>query len=52
VVVAPDQRSCALSSNITLPIAGTEHYVLAMGTPGPRDARGWETDLLAGLDFG
>jgi N-acetyl-1-D-myo-inositol-2-amino-2-deoxy-alpha-D-glucopyranoside deacetylase len=52
VVVAPDRRSCALSSNFTLPIAGTEHYVLAAGTPGPRDARGWETDLLAGLDVG
>jgi N-acetyl-1-D-myo-inositol-2-amino-2-deoxy-alpha-D-glucopyranoside deacetylase len=52
LVVAPDRRTCALSNNIALPIVGTEHYVLAAGTPGPRDARGWETDLLAGLNFG
>jgi len=52
VVVAPDQRTCALSNNWALPIAGKEHYVLAKGTPGPRDARGWETDLLAGLSVG
>jgi N-acetyl-1-D-myo-inositol-2-amino-2-deoxy-alpha-D-glucopyranoside deacetylase len=51
VVVAPDQRTCSLSNNIALPIAGQEHYVLAAGTPGPRDARGWETDLLAGLNL-
>ncbi|MEO9202566.1 MAG: N-acetyl-1-D-myo-inositol-2-amino-2-deoxy-alpha-D-glucopyranoside deacetylase, partial [Mycobacterium sp.] len=30
----------------------SEHYVLAAGRAGPRDARGWETDLLAGLDLG
>jgi N-acetyl-1-D-myo-inositol-2-amino-2-deoxy-alpha-D-glucopyranoside deacetylase len=52
VVVAPDQRTCALSNNIALPIGGQEHYMLAAGTPGPRDARGWETDLLAGLNLG
>jgi N-acetyl-1-D-myo-inositol-2-amino-2-deoxy-alpha-D-glucopyranoside deacetylase len=52
VLVAPDQRTCALSNHLALPIAGTEHYVLAAGTAGPRDARGWETDLLAGLDLG
>jgi N-acetyl-1-D-myo-inositol-2-amino-2-deoxy-alpha-D-glucopyranoside deacetylase len=52
VIVAPDQRSCALSSNIALPIGGVEHYVLAAGTAGPRDDRGWETDLLAGLNLG
>jgi N-acetyl-1-D-myo-inositol-2-amino-2-deoxy-alpha-D-glucopyranoside deacetylase len=52
VVVAPNQRTCALSNNWALPIAGKEHYVLAEGTSGPRDARGWETDLLAGLDIG
>jgi N-acetyl-1-D-myo-inositol-2-amino-2-deoxy-alpha-D-glucopyranoside deacetylase len=52
VIVAPDQRSCALSSNIALPIGGIEHYVLAAGTAGPRDERGWETDLLAGLNLG
>jgi len=52
VRLAPDQRTCALSNNMALPIAGHEHYVLAAGAPGPRDARGWETDLLAGLDLG
>jgi len=52
VAVAPDGRACALSNNIALPIAAVEHYVLAAGTAGERDARGWETDLLAGLDLG
>jgi N-acetyl-1-D-myo-inositol-2-amino-2-deoxy-alpha-D-glucopyranoside deacetylase len=49
VTVAPDGRSCALSNNIALPIGAIEHYILAEGTPGQRDDRGWETDLLAGL---
>jgi N-acetyl-1-D-myo-inositol-2-amino-2-deoxy-alpha-D-glucopyranoside deacetylase len=52
VTVAPDGRSCALSNNIALPIGAIEHYILAAGTPGERDARGWETDLLAGLNLG
>ncbi len=52
LLVAPDRRTCTLSNNIALPIVGTEHYVLAAGTPGPRNARGRETDLLAGLDLG
>ena len=52
VIVAPDRRSCALSNNIALPIGGIEHYVLAAGAAGPRDDRGWETDLLAGLNLG
>jgi N-acetyl-1-D-myo-inositol-2-amino-2-deoxy-alpha-D-glucopyranoside deacetylase len=52
VLVAADQRTCALSNNMALPIAGKEHYVLAAGAAGPRDARGWETDLLAGLNLG
>jgi len=51
VTVAPDGRSCALSNNIALPIAAIEHYILAAGTPGDRDDRGWETDLLAGLNL-
>lgn len=49
VVVGPTGRACALSNNMALPILGEEHYVLAAGTPGSRDGRGWETDLLAGL---
>jgi N-acetyl-1-D-myo-inositol-2-amino-2-deoxy-alpha-D-glucopyranoside deacetylase len=52
VTVAPNGRSCALSNNIALPILGEEHYVLVAGAPGDRDHRGWETDLLAGLDLG
>ena len=51
VTVAPDGRSCALSNKIALPIAPVEHYILAAGTSGKRDERGWETDLLAGLNL-
>ncbi|OBF00540.1 N-acetyl-1-D-myo-inositol-2-amino-2-deoxy-alpha-D-glucopyranoside deacetylase [Mycolicibacterium elephantis] len=51
VTVAPDGRSFALSNNIALPIGAVEHYVLASGAAGERDARGWETDLLAGLNL-
>lgn len=51
VVVGPTGRACALSNNAAIPILGDEHYVLAAGTAGARDGRGWETDLLAGLDF-
>lgn len=50
VTVGPTGRACALSNNLVLPILGSEHYVLAAGTAGERDSRGWETDLLAGLD--
>lgn len=49
VVVGPTGRACALSNNVALPILEHEHYVLAAGTAGRRDERGWETDLLAGL---
>ncbi|OCB48594.1 N-acetyl-1-D-myo-inositol-2-amino-2-deoxy-alpha-D-glucopyranoside deacetylase [Mycobacterium malmoense] len=51
VVVGPTGRACALSNNMALPILAEEHYVLAAGAAGERDERGWETDLLAGLDF-
>ncbi|ULE31466.1 N-acetyl-1-D-myo-inositol-2-amino-2-deoxy-alpha-D-glucopyranoside deacetylase [Mycobacterium sp. IDR2000157661] len=51
VSVAPDGRSCALSNNIALPIGAVEHYILVSGAAGARDARGWETDLLAGLNL-
>jgi N-acetyl-1-D-myo-inositol-2-amino-2-deoxy-alpha-D-glucopyranoside deacetylase len=51
VTVAPDGRSCALSNNMALPIGAVEHYILAAGTPGKRDDRGWEIDLLAGLNL-
>jgi N-acetyl-1-D-myo-inositol-2-amino-2-deoxy-alpha-D-glucopyranoside deacetylase len=52
VTVAPNGGSCALSNNIALPIGPTEHYIIVSGEPGDRDHRGWETDLLAGLDLG
>ncbi len=51
VTVAADGRSCALSNKLALPIGAIEHYVLAAGKPGDRDDRGWETDLLAGLNL-
>ena len=51
VTVAPDGRSCALSNNMALPIGAVEHYILASGTSGKRDDRGWEIDLLAGLNL-
>jgi N-acetyl-1-D-myo-inositol-2-amino-2-deoxy-alpha-D-glucopyranoside deacetylase len=51
VTVAPNGQSCALSNNIALPVGAIEHYVLVSGTPGERDERGWETDLLAGLNL-
>lgn len=52
VAVAPNGGSFALSINVALPLLAMEHYVLVAGTPGERDHRGWETDLLAGLDLG
>lgn len=51
VVVGPTGRACALSNDLALPILGYEHYILAAGAAGDRDERGWETDLLAGLEF-
>ncbi|OBJ85935.1 N-acetyl-1-D-myo-inositol-2-amino-2-deoxy-alpha-D-glucopyranoside deacetylase [Mycobacterium asiaticum] len=49
LVVGATGRAAALSNNLALPILAEEHYILVAGEPGPRDARGWETDLLAGL---
>jgi len=51
VTVAADSRSLALSNNIALPIGAVEHYILVSGEAGQRDDRGWETDLLAGLNL-
>jgi len=51
VVVGPTGRACALSNNLALPIVAQEHYILVAGAAGDRDQRGWETDLLAGLDL-
>ena len=52
VTVAPNGQFCALSNNIAMPILTDEHYILVSGTSGERDHRGWETDLLAGLNLG
>jgi N-acetyl-1-D-myo-inositol-2-amino-2-deoxy-alpha-D-glucopyranoside deacetylase len=52
VAVAPNAGSFALTNNVALPLLTDEHYVLVGGTPGERDHRGWETDLLAGLNLG
>lgn len=51
VTVAPNDRSLALSNNIALPVGAVEHYILVSGEAGSRDHRGWETDLLAGLNL-
>jgi len=52
VSVSPDGWTFALSNDIALPLDTTEYYVLAAGAAGQRDDRGWETDLLAGLNLG
>lgn len=51
VSIGPTARACALSNSLALPILGQEHYVLVSGAAGSRDERGWETDLLAGLNL-
>ena len=51
VTVEPGGRACALSNDIAMPVSASEHYVLAKGAAGARDERGWETDLLAGLNL-
>ncbi|HUB58651.1 MAG TPA: N-acetyl-1-D-myo-inositol-2-amino-2-deoxy-alpha-D-glucopyranoside deacetylase, partial [Mycobacterium sp.] len=50
LTLGPTGRAFALSNNLALPVVGQEHYILAVGLAGDRDERGWETDLLAGLD--
>ena len=51
LTVGPTGKALALSNNLALPIVAQEHYILAGGDPGDRDERGWETDLLAGVDL-
>jgi len=51
LTVGPTGKALALSNNLALPIVAQEHYILAAGEAGDRDERGWETDLLAGLDL-
>jgi N-acetyl-1-D-myo-inositol-2-amino-2-deoxy-alpha-D-glucopyranoside deacetylase len=50
--VESGERACALSNVVVLPISASEHFVLAAGVAGERDGRGWEVDLLAGLNLG
>lgn len=48
--VSVDNGFFALSNNIGSQVFGVEYYRLAKGELGtPRDERGWETDLLAGM---
>lgn len=49
VTVAPSGTEFALSNDVVQPILAEEHFVLVRGQAGPRDARGRETDLFAGL---
>jgi N-acetyl-1-D-myo-inositol-2-amino-2-deoxy-alpha-D-glucopyranoside deacetylase len=51
LTVGPTGKALALSNNLALPIVAQEHYILAAGDAGDRDERGWETNLLAGLDL-
>jgi N-acetyl-1-D-myo-inositol-2-amino-2-deoxy-alpha-D-glucopyranoside deacetylase len=51
LTLGPTGRALALSNNLALPVVGQEHYILVAGVAGDRDERGWETDLLAGLDL-
>ncbi len=51
LTVGPTGRTLALSNNLALPIVVQEHYILSAGAAGERDDRGWETDLLAGVDL-
>jgi len=51
MMLGPTGRSFTLSNRIILPVLSSEHYVLVTGEPGETDAKGWEHDLLAGLDL-
>ncbi len=51
MVLGPTGRSFTLSNKVILPVLATEHYVLVSGEPGDTDPKGWERDLLSGLDL-
>ena len=51
IQVGPTGRAFALSNTLILPVLGEEHYVLVSGKAGDVDEKGWERDLLAGLDL-
>jgi N-acetyl-1-D-myo-inositol-2-amino-2-deoxy-alpha-D-glucopyranoside deacetylase len=44
-------RAFALSNKMVLPVLAQEHYVLVSGRSGSTDEKGWEHDLLAGLNL-
>lgn len=49
--VGPTGRAFALSNKLILPVLHAEHYVLVSGKAGDVDEKGWERDLLSGLDL-
>ena len=49
--LGPTGRAFTLSNRMILPVLSREHYVLVSGRPGELDTRGWENDLLAGIDL-
>ena len=51
IELGPTGRAFTLSNKIVLPLLSREHYVLVSGRPGSTDEKGWEHDLLAGLDL-
>jgi N-acetyl-1-D-myo-inositol-2-amino-2-deoxy-alpha-D-glucopyranoside deacetylase len=51
VELGPTGRAFTLSNKMILPVLSREHYVLVSGRAGELDARGWENDLLAGIDL-
>jgi len=51
IELGPTGRAFTLSNKIVLPVLSREHYVLVSGRPGSTDEKGWEHDLLAGLDL-
>jgi N-acetyl-1-D-myo-inositol-2-amino-2-deoxy-alpha-D-glucopyranoside deacetylase len=51
IEVGPTGRAFALSNKMILPVLAQEHYVQVWGRAGDTDEKGWETDLLAGLDL-
>jgi N-acetyl-1-D-myo-inositol-2-amino-2-deoxy-alpha-D-glucopyranoside deacetylase len=51
MALGPTGRAFTLSNNVILPVLSQEHYLLISGRPGATDDKGWEHDLLAGIDF-
>lgn len=51
IEVGETGRAFALSNKMVLPVLPAEHYLLVSGRPGDTDEKGWEHDLLAGLDL-